>query len=267
MDTIVRLATVNIYRDRSRWQERRRILARELSALSLDLVALQEVTDPLGLSTAHWLAGELGGYSVHVCPKTGSGRQKEGIAVLSRLPVEGHEVLDLGSQQRTAQIVRVRVGDTAVFLVNGHYYWPVGAHSAQVKQVGRVLDRIRSLDPGSVVIVCGDFNATPVCRSIALMRQTFLSAHEARNGREPAFTCPTPLISGGRVRRVVTRGLCRLFSIVPSDLWRGTLDYIFVSPGIRVIECDLILDRPSPEDPTLYASDHFGLAAALAIPA
>lgn len=131
MDTIVRLATVNIYRDQSRWPERRRILARELSALSLDLIALQEVADPLGISTAHRLAGELDGYSVHVCPKTGSGQQKEGIAVLSRLPVESHEVLDLGSQQRTAQIVRVRVGRTAVVLVNGHYYWPVGAHSCR----------------------------------------------------------------------------------------------------------------------------------------
>lgn len=136
-----------------------------------------------------------------------------------------------------------------------------------MKQVGRVLDRVGSLDPGSAVIVCGDFNATPRCRSIALMRQTFHSAHQVRNGREPTYTCPTPLISGGRVRRAVTRGLCGLFSIVPSDIWRGTLDYIFVSPGIRVVECDVILDQPSPEDPTLYASDHFGLAATLEIPA
>lgn len=147
-----------------------------MSSLSLDLIALQEVTDPLGTSTAHWLASAIGGYSVHVCPKTGSGRRREGIAVLSRLPVESHEVLDLGSQQRTAQIVRVRVGETAVVLVNGHYHWPVGAHSAQVKQVGRVLDRVKSFDPGSVVIVCGDFNATPRCRSIALIRQKFRSA-------------------------------------------------------------------------------------------
>jgi endonuclease/exonuclease/phosphatase family metal-dependent hydrolase len=152
-------------------------------------------------------------------------------------------------------------------LVNGHYYWPVGAHSAQVKQVARVLDRIESFGPGSAFIVCGDFNATPDCQSIALMRRTFVSAHQARHGREPDFTCPTPLISGGRVRRAVTSGLCRLFSILPGDIWRGTLDYIFVSPGIGVVECSVILDRPSPADPTLYASDHFGLAATLEIPA
>ena len=128
MGTILRVATVNILNDLSRWAERRALLARGLDALSPDLIALQEVTDPLGASTAHWLAGELGGYSVHVCPKTGWGRKREGIAVLSRLPVEGHEALDLRSQQRTAQFVRVRAGGRPVVLVNGHYYWPVGAH-------------------------------------------------------------------------------------------------------------------------------------------
>ena len=267
MSITLRVATVNILNDLSRWGERRTLLARGLDALALDLIALQEVTDPLGTSTAHWLAGELGGYSVHVCPKMGWGRSREGIAVLSRLPVEGHELLDLRGQQRTAQFVSLRVGRHAVVLVNGHYYWPVGAHSAQVKQVGLVLDRIESFDPGTAIIVCGDFNATPNCRSIALMRRAFVSAHQACHGREPDSTCPTPLISGGKVRRAMTSGLFRLFSISPGDIWRGTLDYLFVSPGIRVVDCSVILDGPSPGDPTLYASDHFGLAATLEIPA
>jgi endonuclease/exonuclease/phosphatase family metal-dependent hydrolase len=116
------------------------------------------------------------------------------------------------------------------------------------------------------VIVCGDFNATPRSRSISLIRQTFQSAHQVRNGREPDFTCPTRLISGGKVRRKVTSRLFRLFSIYPSDLWRGTLDYIFVSPEIQVLECGVILERPSASDPTLYASDHLGMAATLEIP-
>jgi endonuclease/exonuclease/phosphatase family metal-dependent hydrolase len=266
MATMIRVATVNILNDRSRWAERRTLLARGHDTLSPDLIALQEVTDPLGSSTAHWLAGELGGYSAHVCPKTGWGRKREGIAVLSRSPVERHEVLDLRSQQRTAQFVRVRAGGCPVVLVNGHYYWPVGAHSAQVRQLARVLDRVKALDPGTSVIACGDFNATPGSRAITLMSQTFDSAHRVRHGREPEFTCPTGLVNGGRVRRLVTRGLWGLLSIRPVDLWRGSLDYIFVSPGVRVVECDVFLDRPSPDDPTLYASDHLGLAATLEIP-
>jgi endonuclease/exonuclease/phosphatase family metal-dependent hydrolase len=265
MTTIIRAATINILNDSSRCAERRTLLTQGLAELSPDLIALQEVSNPLGESTAHWLAGELGGYSVLVCPKAGWSRKREGIAVLSRLPVEGHETLDLGGQERVAQFVRVRAGGRPVVLVNGHYYWPVGAHRAQVKQVGRVLDRVKALDAGTTVIACGDFNATPGSRAIALMRQTFASAHQARHGREPDFTCPTPLISGGRLRRLATRGLLGLFSIQFSDIWRGTLDYIFVSPDVRVLGCGVFLDKPSQDDPTLYASDHLGMAATLEI--
>ncbi len=71
MGTMIRVATINILNDLSRWDARRVLLAAGLHALSPDLIALQGVRDPLGTSTAHWLAGELGGYSVPIRPKTG----------------------------------------------------------------------------------------------------------------------------------------------------------------------------------------------------
>jgi endonuclease/exonuclease/phosphatase family metal-dependent hydrolase len=182
------------------------------------------------------------------------------------LPVEGHEVLDLGSQQRTAQILRVTAGARPVALINGHYHWFPGGHGARVRQVERILDRVKALDPTTAVVACGDFNGTPGSPAIALMRRAFASAHEAHHGKEPEFTCPTPLVSGDRVRGAVTRMLLRLFTNRPGGPWRGTLDYIFVSPNVRVVECGVFLDRPSPDDPTLYASDHLGLAATLEIP-
>ena len=262
---MIRVATINILNDLSRWDERRVLLVRGLHALSPDLIALLEVRDPLGTSTAHRLAGEFGDYSVHVRPKTGWGRKYEGIAVLSRLPVESYEVLDLRSQQRVAQLVRVQVGGRPVMFVNGHYYWPTGLNGARVRQVTKVLDAVKALDPGTSVIACGDFNATPASPAIDLMSRTLVSAHEARHGREPEYTCPTPLLGRWRVREIVTRGLLRLFTNRPGGSWRGTLDYIFVSPDVRVIECGVFLDRPSPGDPTLYASDHLGLAATLEI--
>src|SRR4029078_10176786 len=118
-------------------------------------------------------------------------------------------------------------------------------------------DRLRS---GAEVVLCGDFNATPGSRPIGRLRRSLNSAHEAVHGREPEFTCPTPLVCGGRVRGAITRGLLRLFTNRPGETWRDTLDYIFVSRGVRVVDCGVILDRPSSEDPTLYASDHLGLA-------
>jgi endonuclease/exonuclease/phosphatase family metal-dependent hydrolase len=265
MESVVRVATVNILNDLSRWHERRPLLAEWLAALSLDLIALQEVTDPLGTGTAHWLADALGGYEVFVCPKSGWGRRWEGIAVLSRLPVVRHEILSLRSQQRTAQLVKVQVGGCPLVFVNGHFYWPPAVHGARVRQVRRLLAWVATVAPGMPVIVCGDFNATPGSPAIALMKETFASAHEAAHGCEPRYTCPTPLVCGGRVRGPVTRGLLRLFSNAPGEPWRDTLDYIFVSPGVRVLGCDLILDRSSSDDPSLYASDHFGLAATVAL--
>jgi endonuclease/exonuclease/phosphatase family metal-dependent hydrolase len=266
MGIFLRVATINILNDLSRWHDRRGLLVQGLNEFSPDLIALQEVTEPLGESTAHWLAGELGGYTVHVCPKSGRSRRREAIAILSRLPVEDHELLDLGSQQRTAQIVFVRAGGSSVVFCNGHYHWPPGAHAARVRQVGRILERVERLDLGVAVIACGDFNGTPGSPAIAAMRRTFASAHEAHHGKEPDYTCPTPLVSGHWIREVATRRLLRFFTNRPGDSWRGTLDYIFVSPNVRVVECDVFLDHPSPDDPTLYASDHLGLAAILEIP-
>ena len=166
MSQIVRVATVNILNDLSRWEERRPLLARELAGLSLDMIGLQEVTDPLGTSTAHWLASELGGYSVFVSPKTGRGRTREGVAILSRLPVESQASLDLRSQRRIAQFVQVRVGGRPLVFVNGHYYWHPGADAARLRQVERLLDWLKTFSPDTPVIACGDFNGTPESRRL-----------------------------------------------------------------------------------------------------
>ena len=43
------------------------------------------------------------------------------------------------------------------------------------------------------------------------------------------------------------------------------LDYIWVRGAVKVVDARLVFDRPDPEDPTLYPSDHLGLAAHLEI--
>ena len=129
-----------------------------------------------------------------------------------------------------------------------------------------MLDGLRPFGPETSIVLAGDFNGTPDSPAIVRMRTSFDSAHAIRHGREPDFTYPTPLTSGDRVRSVVTRGLLRLFTNQPGCSWSGTLDYIFVSRDIEVIDCSLILDQPDETDATLYASDHFGLAATLTLP-
>jgi hypothetical protein len=45
----------------------------------------------------------------------------------------------------------------------------------------------------------------------------------------------------------------------------GVLDYILVNPLVVVLDAWVDFDRPSPTDPTLLPSDHFGLAAVLSL--
>ena len=267
MGTILRVATINILKDGSRWAERRALLIRGLDTLDADLIALQEVRDPLATGTADWIAGELGGYSVHACPKTGRGSKREGGRRPSAaLPVEWHEPLDPrepaadgadrpGSRRRSPGRPRQR----PLFLARRR---PLGAGPAGG---GASSTDLKPLDPATAVLSCGDFNAAPGSPPIALMRRFFTSAHEAHHGHEPEYTCPTPLRNGGPVRRRVAGGLFGLANSLPGGPWRWALDYIFVGPGIRVVECDVFLDRPATDDPTLYASDHLGLFATVEI--
>jgi endonuclease/exonuclease/phosphatase family metal-dependent hydrolase len=43
----------------------------------------------------------------------------------------------------------------------------------------------------------------------------------------------------------------------------GTLDYIYGSPHFQVTEAGLAFNKPSPDDPELYPSDHIGVWAKL----
>jgi endonuclease/exonuclease/phosphatase family metal-dependent hydrolase len=254
------VATLNILNDLAGWPVRAPLIVEELRALQPDLIALQEVALPD--NNAQWIADQLGGYSVHLSPKTGRKRQSEALAILSRLPVEAHDMLPLINQDRVAQRVTVRHGPTRWVFANTHLYWNPIDDVPRLEQTRRILDWLPRRMP---TIVCGDFNAEPHTISIAAMRQRFASAHEAAHGREPDYTCPTPLHRGPGPRHFARRAAIRLLGLITqrSDAWRGTLDYIFVDPAIRVHHCAIAFQRPAPHDRRIYPSDHLGLTATL----
>ena len=263
----VKIVTVNILNDLSRWHERRSLLADGLARLQPDLVTLQEVTLPE--NNAQWLADQLG-YRVHFCPKAGDKRDKEGIAILSRVPVEREATLDLHGQNRVAQLVQANIEGQPLILANAHLYWQPGESVERTRQVRLMLDWLSDIPTETAIVVCGDFNGTPNSAAIRLMRERFASAYAARHSREPDYTCPTPLKRHGPPSlRDVVRGIGgRILTLAVNHTikpWRGTLDYVFVSERIRVIDCDVVLNCPAPHDSTLYPSDHFGLAAMVEI--
>jgi hypothetical protein len=77
----------------------------------------------------------------------------------------------------------------------------------------------------------------------------FASAYAVANGADPAVTWPSGLKAPG----------------MDTDGDPGCLDYIWVRGTVRVVDARLVFDRPHVDDPTLYPSDHLGLAAHLEI--
>ena len=261
---VFKLVTFNLLNKKpSRWHERRRLIVRELRALQPDVIALQEVSLPH--NNAQWLADQLGGYKVYTAPKAGALGAREGVATLSRLPVEARWTINLQAQSRVAQVLRLRLGDQPLIVVNGHFLFHVYDHIKRTQQVRQVLGWLRTSANGCPVIACGDFNATPEMRTIQTMKAAFRSAYELVHGREPEYTCPTPLVYRFNA---VRKGLSTLGNLLANRQprpWRGTLDYTFVDRHFRVLSCDLVLNAPAEDDPTLYPSDHVGLCATLAL--
>lgn len=261
----IKIVTINILTDLSRWMQRRSLLAEGLAALSPDLIALQEVHLPE--NPARWLAGQLGYAYLILSPKAGHEAKHEALAWISRTPLEDSLVLDLGGQGRIAQRVHLTIDGRAICLVNTHLYWQPGESLARLRQVERLLDGLQGLPGDPPCIVCGDFNATPETQAIQRMGQRFRSAYAAIHGAEPDYTCPTPL---PRSPWATARTLLGFFLLIrPQHLqpgWRGTLDYIFVDPRLGVTGCQLVLNKPSPADARIYPSDHFGLYAEIDIP-
>lgn len=257
---VIRIVTINILNDLSHWKERRRLLADELAALKPDLVALQEVNIPS--NPAAWLAEQIGLPYLHLTTKTGFESSSEGIAILSRYPFESQADLSLGGQQRVAQMVRVSTGQKVLTLANGHFFWQPGESAIRLRQVERFINWLNEASGNTPLVICGDFNGTPETQAIQLMSQLFTSAYAAVHRHEPEYTCPTPLPRSFWSQARTILGF--FFLIRPKHFnlrWRGVLDYIFVDQGLKVFDCQVVLNKPSPDNSRIYPSDHFGLYA------
>ncbi len=258
----ITVATLNLLNDMRRWEQRRRLIVDGFKKAQPDLIALQEVVLPQ--NTASWLARELDGYSVHVTPKTGALSMLEGIAILSRLPLQRVDWLDLGAQNRVAQMVVVDAPGGTMLFANAHLYWnPVdtGVRLRQVRLIQAWVRRWRRHHPRAGIAICGDFNATPDTGPIQRMYAEFKSAYVEAHGREPYWTCPTPLQFSTQPWRGAVMKLAGMATTRKNDHWRGTLDYIFVNDQVRVRACHTAFTQHAEHDPTLFASDHLGLVA------
>jgi endonuclease/exonuclease/phosphatase (EEP) superfamily protein YafD len=96
----------------------------------------------------------------------------------------------------------------------------------------------------------GDFNADPSEPTVARMRAAgYRSAFAEANGEDPAVTWPSGLQAPA----------------MDTDGSPECLDYIWIRGAVRADTARLVFDRPAVGDPTLYPSDHLGIAAWLEV--
>ncbi|HEX7474213.1 MAG TPA: endonuclease/exonuclease/phosphatase family protein, partial [Candidatus Limnocylindrales bacterium] len=131
-----------------------------------------------------------------------------------------------------------------------HLHHPPDAPKERDEQAAALLAWLESSPQADATILVGDFNAGPQEPAYARIaaagfRSSFLEA----NDHEPAYTWPSGLQA----------------EAMDTDGDPECLDYIWVRGDVRVVDCRLAWDRPDVDDPTLYPTDHLGLAAHLEI--
>jgi endonuclease/exonuclease/phosphatase family metal-dependent hydrolase len=242
-----RVATLNLEQDHKRWEARRPLIAEEIGTLRPDILALNEVSIPL--QTARGLrktAAELTGvdYSLIQQTRVNGLSRVEGEAMLTRFAVIETGNLDYQTRDMVAQVARVVVDGMPLDVYVTHLFMSRGDDSLRLFQVQQLLAWIAARDDVPC-IVCGDFNATLEAPSARLMATRF----------RPTQTSPTAFTP-----------LADRAGTVSHPYWPRMdrcIDYIWESGAIRVVAGGVCFNRPSPDDPSLWPSDHAGVWADL----
>jgi endonuclease/exonuclease/phosphatase family metal-dependent hydrolase len=245
----MKIATLNLRHHNDRWEERFPLVVDTLLHANADLVGLQEVSIKVGpKDQAQLIADAINArsnqlhYKVYFTPTREVTQDQEGIAILSRLPVESFESIALPGPWRVAQRITVRQEGRLLCFANTHlHHEPWRDESIRLPQAAALMEWVNGQPCPSVI--SGDFNAEPDSTTILHIKQSHCSAYESVHGTEPNLTYPTPLV-------------------VPLPAHTNTIDYLFYSPdALQVTACEKIGTQSAPLDPTLYPSDHYGLCA------
>jgi endonuclease/exonuclease/phosphatase family metal-dependent hydrolase len=244
--TAILVATLNLRNIADRWPERIPLLLADMAALQPDLLGLQECVFAVQQDRLLGAAGE-GRYESR---RGWAGRPEYGNAVLGRLPLELGESdrLELGRNRSALRVpVTLQSGASLDFVVTHLHHLP--ADEAVREEQAATLAAWLEGNVGPVAVV-GDFNAEPMEPAYRVMGEAgFRSAYREANGAEPDVTWPSGIQAPG----------------ADDDGDPGCLDYIWVRGAITVESAALAFDRPAVDDPTLYPSDHIGLAARIRV--
>ena len=238
-----RVATLNLEQDHKRWDARRDLINAEFGRLKPDLMAFNEVCIPLqsarGLRDA---ATALTGIEYNLVQQTRvNGLSKvEGEALLTRFGI-----VETGNFDYQALVARLLIDGMALDVYVTHLYMSRGDDSLRLFQVQQLLAWINTRDDVTASIVCGDFNATLAAPSAALMATRFRPTQTEPTGFTPLADSDGAVSHPDRARM------------------DRCIDYIWVAGPIRIVASGVCFNQPSPEDPSLWPSDHIGVWADL----
>jgi endonuclease/exonuclease/phosphatase family metal-dependent hydrolase len=246
----IRVVTLNMEQDHKRWEARRELIAEQLVALKPDVVALNEVCVPL--QTARWLqrvAKDRMGieYALVQQTKVNGLAGIEAEALLTRFPLMETGNLDYQARNMVALVARIVVDGEPVDVYVTHLYMSRGDDSLRLYQAQQLLAWIDSRKDVTTRIVCGDFNATPDKPSAVLMATRFRHT-------QTAPTAFTPLAaSDGTISHPYWSRMDRC------------IDYVWVSEDVKIMASGVCFYKASPDDASLWPSDHAGVWADLGI--
>jgi endonuclease/exonuclease/phosphatase family metal-dependent hydrolase len=248
--TSLTVATINIHQRYDRWRERRHLLVSEILNDMPHLIALQEVA--LFYRQGQWLLSQVNARTgqsrrepYRLVQQRRSGDLFSGVAILSRLPIISHDGIGLGegnvALRANVLLPSGRLLDFATTRLHARTVLP----ETREEQAMRLMGWLNATGRVPLQVIAGSFNEQPDGPAVQRLRQGYRSAYAARYGHEPLATYPTALAPVPRHARC--------------------LDYIFFSRGISVGDAQIVFRRSSPEDDTLYPSDHVGLLVRLDI--
>ena len=242
------VATLNILNLADRWFERLPLLLADMATLQPDLLGLQEVVYVMQQDRLIGAAGE-GHYQAI---RGWAGRPEYGNSLLVRGPLVATDAdrLDLGLDRSAQRAVVALPGGSSVLVIVTHLHHLGPDEVARDGQTAAIMAWLEGAPAADATILMGDFNADPAEPTPRRLRAAgFRSAYEEANGAEPAVTWPSGLQAPA----------------MDTDGDPECLDYIWVRGAARVESARLVFDRPDPQDPTLYPSDHLGIATILTI--
>jgi endonuclease/exonuclease/phosphatase family metal-dependent hydrolase len=256
--------------DHANWERRRPVLQAGLSTVRPDVIALQESVWEEGYDQVADLLGP--GY--HVARHSRRSGDGIGAALASRWPLKDVQELDLRVTDRVdlpwcaAVVAEIAVPNPVgpVLIVHHKPTYQVSyAHERELQAVacaGFVETRLAGRDLHTVL--AGDFDDTPDSSSIrfwtgrqaiAGVSVAYRDAWEAVHPDAPGhtFTPANPLTRAGEMSLELGR----------------RIDYVMIrcgvhGPSLDVVDCFQVFDGPVDG---IWASDHFGVVADLAVPA